>query len=124
MKLTRRDAEMRRQAVVRYWMANPDATGKEVQQALVSGRLTGAKSPSMSEGSIYALKAHALELLKAGQRIPPVPASAASAAASEDWKKHAKALQLALGRTADIVRVLVSREKVEVERATTTKETL
>jgi hypothetical protein len=74
--MTRRESEERQQAVLRFFMEHPTATGDEAQKALISGRLTGKKGPPMGIGMLFRVKRQAESLARSGAPLPPAPAPA------------------------------------------------
>jgi hypothetical protein len=72
-RLKRRQVEERYSAVLAFCVAHPDATGDEVQEALINGQLTGKKGPPMNIGQLYRLKRQALQLSQSGAPVAPAP---------------------------------------------------
>jgi hypothetical protein len=123
-KLTRRESEMRRQALLNFYLTNPDATGDEAQEALATGRLTGSKGPPVSQHTLYALKRQAEELRRAGQQSVPVPDPALVTPQLAKLRDACREVMRILQGIPGAESVHVTRTNVTIERASVRQEPL
>lgn len=124
-KLTRREIDERKQAVLNYFLAHPRATGDEAQRALTAGKLTGNKGPPMGFGMLFRLKREAEAQLRSG-RVPTVAAPLAQERSENlnGLRDAAAEIQELLAKLPNIAEVRVSRASVTVVRTVTQEETL
>ena len=120
-KLTRRDAEARRAAVLKAWVDRPDATGDEIQKLLVDGKLTGVKGPAMSIGTLYALRKQAADQARIGREL--MAPKEVSAQAMTALRKAAQALQVVLAQLPGVREVVVTRDSSRLVRVVSKEET-
>jgi hypothetical protein len=124
-KLTRRESDQRKQAILRFFISNPCATGEEAQRALASGKLTGRAEQPMGIGLLFRIKRQA-EVSDAGKRngaAPPLSADATGEATAELRDLVAKA-QTVLLQLPDVAEVRITRSGAKVIRSVTREEPL
>jgi hypothetical protein len=135
--LTRRASEERQQAVLRFFIENPTATGEEAQRALRSGRLLpdrGRDQPPMGLGMLFRVKRQAKSMAAQGIR-PNVATRTASQPLTQSAQLNDEQLQALRDRgrhlqellskmPETVLEVHVSRHGVSILRAQTTKEDL
>jgi hypothetical protein len=123
--LTRKESEERQQAVLRFFVENPRATGEEAQRALSSGLLTGKQGqPPMGLGMLFRLKRQA-EAMAAKDDTPPERPARMNGGAqlseeqTQALRESARGLQRLLSEMPDtVLGVNVTREGVRVVRTT------
>jgi hypothetical protein len=124
--LTRAHSEAREQAVLRFFLENPRATGDEAQKALVSGRLTGEKGPPMGIGRLFKVKRQAELLVKDGANAvsarPMAPEHAAPLLT--ELRNLTGKMQTVLQSLPDVAEVRVTRAGAIVVRSVTREEPL
>ena len=129
--LTRKESDERQQAVLRFFIANPRATGEDAQHALTSGRLTGKQGqPPMGLAMLYRLKRQAEEMAAKGD-TPPEPPTRMNGGAqmseeqTQALRERARELQELLSELPDtVLAVNVTREGVRIVRMQPTEEEL
>jgi hypothetical protein len=124
--MTRAESERRAQAVLKFFMENPRATGDEAQKALTSGRLTGEKGPPMGIGRLFKVKRQAEQLVASGTRqvsAAPIAAEHAGPLLSK-LRGLTGEMQELLGRLPDVSEVRVTRAGATVLRSVTKEEPL
>lgn len=136
MALTRRESDERKQAVIRFFIENPRATGEEAQAALTSGRLTGRQGqPPMGLGMLFGLQRQAREMAAKGIKPTDLPAPAlpvqmngahdSSERQFQALRECARELQNVLSQMPEtVLEVNVTRERVRVVRMQKTAEEL
>jgi hypothetical protein len=122
MKMTRKAAEKRQQAVLDFFLRNPAATGDEAQLALSGGKLTGEKGPTMSVGMLYSLRKRALSMLPAGGSARVVDSMSGDQLAK--LRERARELQEMLAKLPDVSGVTITRDGARVVRTKVEEEAL
>lgn len=108
--MTRREAQARRDAVLKYFREHPDATGDEAQEALSSGKLTGKKGPPLGLGVLYELR----KIARSGST--PATGRSFTSDGIEELRRRAAAIQEALQEADDIVEVSITRDGARIVR--------
>ena len=124
--LTRRESEERHQALLNFFMTNPDATGTEANKALESGRLTGKKGPKMGNGEIFRIRRHALEMLKsAATQISSRPMAREEAApALAEMRELVAKFHQVMERMPEVTKVVITRTGATTSRTEEREEPL
>lgn len=114
MRLTRRDSEERKQAILEHFLKHPDSTGDEAQALLVSGKLTGKKGPQLSTGVLYELRKRATTM------NPQRPGGAGAATLSDadllKLRERALEIQKLLAAAPGVASVIITRDGARIER--------
>lgn len=131
--MTRKESEERQEAVLRYFLENPRATGEEAQRLLTIGRLLphrGKEQPPMGLGMLYRVKRKAEDMARKGFR-PEAQAprlildGKPDDAQMQALRQRAQELQDALSKMPDgVLEVRVSRNGVSVVRMQPTEEAI
>jgi len=125
MKLTRKKSATRRQAVLDFFVAHPDATGDEAQAALMSGKLTGERGPALSIGVLYELRKRALE--QVASFAAPTARLAGATPPSEalaQLRQSVALVQKTLGQLPDVAEVIIGRDGARLVRMEPRQEAL
>lgn len=126
-KVTKRENERRQQAVLQFFLSDPEATGDEAQRALVSGRLLGVIGPPMGIGLLHRLQRQAREMARKGVTAPAPPRPAAPSTSPDAMaalRKATEGVQKALVALPDITEVTISRSAARVSRQAIQQEQL
>jgi len=131
--LTRRESIERQQAVLDYFLSEPFATGDEAQQALISGKLTGATSPPMGLGMLFRIKRRAEEMRRGATTAGTAPSAPGlqpdarpgrSPPTLENLRDATTRLQRVLAEMPDVAEVRVTARDAKVVRNVVTEESL
>jgi hypothetical protein len=118
-RLKRKQVEERYAAVLKFYIANPTATGDEAQDALVSGRMTGQKGPPMNIGQLYRLRRQALQLSLSGAVQQTPPTDARTGMKTDGAVKELRALAASMQKLMDaagLVELHLTRSTVKAVR--------